>query len=130
MDRTDHDAIARRAIEAWNAQDVDRVLACYTSDLRYRDPHTTSPIVGAEAMGRYLTRLFESWRMHWTVREVQPFGVDEGAAVLWTARLTPAGGDRSVEVDGMDLALLEGELVRRNEVYFDRSVLAPLVMAA
>jgi hypothetical protein len=32
-----------------------------------------------------------------------------------------------VEADGMDLVLMDGELVKRNEVYFDRAVLAPLL---
>ena len=31
-----------------------------------------------------------------------------GGAFLWRARLTPASGGRTVEVDGMDLVLLEG----------------------
>ena len=31
-----------------------------------------------------------------------------------------------VEADGMDIVLLEGDRIKRNEVYFDRAVLAPL----
>jgi hypothetical protein len=65
--------------------------------------------------------------MHWSVREVFPLGDTEGAAVLWRATLTPRGGDATVEVEGMDLAVLAGERVTRNEVYFDRAVLAQLL---
>ena len=36
-------------------------------------------------------------------------------------------GDRAVEVDGMDLVVMEGDLVKRNEVYFDRAVIASLM---
>jgi hypothetical protein len=46
--------------------------------------------------------------------------------VLWRATLQPKDIDRKVEVDGMDLLLMEGDRVKRNEVYFDRAVLAEL----
>ena len=32
-----------------------------------------------------------------------------------------------VEADGMDLVLMEGDLIKRNEVYFDRAALASLI---
>jgi hypothetical protein len=32
-----------------------------------------------------------------------------------------------VEIDGMDIALLDGERLSRNEVYFDRAALASLL---
>jgi hypothetical protein len=42
-------------------------------------------------------------------------------------RLKRLGGEREVIVNGMDLVVVEGELISRNEVYFDRSLLAPLM---
>ena len=51
----------------------------------------------------------------------------EGSCALWTATLSPRGSQRSVDIDGMDLVLLDGDLITRNEVYFDRALLAPLV---
>lgn len=67
--------------------------------------------------------------MHWRIREVHPFSDEDGAAVLWSAALTPRGSGRSVQLDGMDIALLEGGRVKRNEVYFDRGALAALMAA-
>ena len=32
-----------------------------------------------------------------------------------------------IEADGMDLVVLRGDRLVRNEVYFDRAVLAPLL---
>ena len=127
MARTDHERIARRVLEAWNAHDVERVVACYTPDLVYRAPGTRGEVRGADAFRRYLTKLFASWRMHWAAREIFPLAATEGTAVLWRATLTPLGGDTTVEVEGMDLAVLEGERLKRNEVYFDRAALAPLL---
>ena len=129
MTRTDHERIARRVLDAWNTHDVERVVACYTPDLIYRDPGTRGPVQGADAFRRYLGRMFRSWRMHWSAREVFPLEGGAGAAFLWHARLAPVGSDASVEIDGMDIALLDGERLKRNEVYFDRAALAGLLAA-
>jgi ketosteroid isomerase-like protein len=124
---TDRERLARQVLDAWNTHDVERVVACYTPDLVYRDPGTRGEVRGADAFRRYLTKMFASWRMHWSVREVFPLEGTDGTAVLWRATLTPLGGETSVEVEGMDLAVLEGERLKRNEVYFDRAALASLL---
>jgi hypothetical protein len=46
---------------------------------------------------------------------------------MWHASLRRADGERAVELDGMDLVIMEGDLVKRNEVYFDRAVIASLM---
>jgi hypothetical protein len=51
-------------------------------------------------------------------------------AGLWRASIRVPGGEESVEVDGMDLVLIEDGRLRRNEVYFDRAALAPLMADA
>ena len=127
MTGTNHEKIARQVLDAWNTHDVERVVACYTPDLVYRDPGTRGDVRGADAFRRYLTKLFASWRMHWSAREVFPLEGTNGAAILWRATLTPAGGGGSVEIEGMDIAWIEGERLKRNEVYFDRAALAPLL---
>jgi ketosteroid isomerase-like protein len=129
MTRTDLDRVAREVLEAWNTQQVDRVVACYTPDLVYRDPNTRGAVLGADAFARYLTRLFAAWQMHWAPHEVFPLAGADGAAFSWRARLTLAGTDTGVDVEGIDLAILEGDRLKRNEVYFDRAVLVPLLAA-
>jgi len=80
MAATDHERIVRKVLDAWNAHDVERVVACYTPDLVYRDPGTRGEVRGADALRRYLTKMFASWRMHWSPREVFPLGGTNGAA--------------------------------------------------
>jgi hypothetical protein len=116
-------------LDAWNTHDPERVVACYTADLVYRDPNTRGEVRGADAFRRYLTKMFASWRMHWSAKEIFALEGAEGTAVLWHATLTPVGGKLTVGVDGMDLAVLEGERLKRNEVYFDRAALAVLLTA-
>jgi ketosteroid isomerase-like protein len=127
MAGTNHERIARQVLEAWNTHDAERVVACYTPDLVYRDPWTRGEVRGADAFRRYLTKMFASWRMHWSAREIFALEGTDGSAVLWRATLTPLGGGTTVEVEGMDIALLEGERLKRNEVYFDRAALMPLL---
>ena len=115
--------LARRVLAAWNRQDVDEVASCYTKGCVYQDPNTRGPVVGQEALRRYLTRLFAAWKMQWSLREFFPFADGTGGAFLWHAQLTPAAGGKTAEIDGMDLVVLRGELLARNEVYFDRMVL-------
>jgi ketosteroid isomerase-like protein len=121
------ETLADRFLDAWTSQDVDRVLACYTDDLVYRDPNTRGDVRGANAMRRYLTKLFSAWEMTWTRRELLSLASDGGAVLLWHATFRKAGGNTTVEADGMDLVMLKGGRASRNEVYFDRAILAPLL---
>jgi len=124
MNRSQVESFAGEFLAAWNTQDVERVVACYTDDVIYRDPSTRGEVRGADAMRRYLAALFAGWTMHWTLREAYPLADRDGAAVLWHATLQPAGGGPRIETDGMDLVLMRGGRIERNEVWFDRSVLA------
>ncbi|MCC6215714.1 MAG: nuclear transport factor 2 family protein [Polyangiaceae bacterium] len=121
--------LVTRFLDAWSAQDVERVLDCYTDDVRYRDPNTRGFVEGRAALRRYLTKLFSAWQMTWHERELFALREADGVAFLWRATFRRPGGAVVVEADGMDLALLEGERLARNEVYFDRAVLAPFLGA-
>lgn len=123
MDREEAMKLAERTLSAWNSQDVDGVVSCYTEDCIYVDPNTRGPVVGHDALRRYLTRLFRDWKMHWALREFFLFADGTGGAFLWRARLTPAAGGKTTEVDGMDLVVIRDERLCRNEVYFDRMTL-------
>jgi ketosteroid isomerase-like protein len=123
MNREQRDDLVKRFLDAWTSQDVERVLDCYTDDLRYRDPNTRGEISGREPMRRYLARLFAGWQMTWAAREVFDLAGQDGVALLWRATLCRTGEDKVIEIDGMDLAVLRGDRVARNEVYFDRAAL-------
>lgn len=118
-------------LDAWNRHDVEAVVASYTDPLVYRDPNTRGPIESHDALRRYLTKLFERWEMTWTTGEVFPVEGADGTAVTWHATFRLRSGEDRVEVDGMDIVLLADDgRIRRDEVYFDRAVLAPLLAAS
>ena len=125
----DWNGVAKRFLAAWTSQDVDAVLATYTEDLVYRDPNTRGEIRGANAMRRYLTRLFGAWEMTWSLREAHVSAEGTGA-VLWHATFRPRGGGAPVEADGMDLVQVRGGRVARNEVQFDRTLLGATAAVA
>jgi len=120
MDGEEASRLAEEFLSAWNSQEVDRVISCYTQDCVYLDPNIKKPIIGHKALRRYLTRLFRRWKMEWSLKEMFRFADGEGVAFLWHARLTPVPGGGVVERDGMDLAVVRGQRLCRNEVYFDR----------
>ena len=130
MDRQKMLALAEKFLAAWNSQEVDRLLSCYTSDLEYRDPNTRGAVRGSEAMRRYLTKLFGRWQMHWSLREAHLFDDGQGCAVLWHATFRRDETDTPIEIDGIDFVAVRDDRIARNEVCFDRAQLAPLLAAA
>ena len=127
MDESRIQKHAERFIGAWNSHDPELVASIYTDDVIYVDPSTRGAVEGGDALRRYLKKLLGKWKMQWSLREAYPLEGKEGYAALWRASLQYEGRGSVVEVNGMDLILMRGELVERNEVYFDRSVLAPLM---
>ena len=81
MDRPDLERLIARFLDAWNAQDVERVTACYTEDVRYRDPNTRGHVEGREALRRYLRKLFATWQMSWASREVFELAVRQSLII-------------------------------------------------
>lgn len=119
--------LAEHFLGAWNTQDVNRVVAVYTDDVTYVDPNTRGPVKGSDALRRYLTKLFGHWKMHWSLREAYLFDDRNGCAVLWHATFQKPDGGPIVEADGMDFVRVRDDRIERNEVHFDRAVLAPLM---
>src|SRR3972149_1162538 len=106
MERQELLQLAETFLSAWNVQDVDRVLSCYTEDCVYQDPNTRGPVMGHDALRRYLGRLFQQWNMHGSLREFFVLADGSGGAFLWHAKLTPASGGKATEICGMDLAVV------------------------
>ena len=59
MDRGEAVKLAERVLSAWNSQEVDSVISCYTEDCIYLDPNTNGAVKGHDALRKYLTRVFK-----------------------------------------------------------------------
>ena len=122
----------REAIErynqAWNAHDLDAIMAMHAPDMVFENHTAGESASGEEARG-HIGSIFETWPdIAFTTRRLY---VHEGLVVQeWTASATHVNtmrrGDlvaeptgRRVEWDGLDVIPFENGLVKRKDVYSD-----------
>jgi steroid delta-isomerase-like uncharacterized protein len=128
----DSEAALREAIdrynEAWNAHDLDAIVAMHAPDMVF-DNHTAGEsATGADVRG-HIGSIFETWPdIEFTTRRLY---IREGLVIQeWTAAATHAKtmrrGDlvaeptgKRVVWDGIDSIPFEDGLVKRKDVYSD-----------
>jgi uncharacterized protein (TIGR02246 family) len=108
------DLIARHDA-AWNAQDLDAIMACYTPDVVFTNYNAGESAAGTEAVREHLASIFAGWPdLHFTGRRLY---VSDGFCVSeWTATATHPDG-RRLEWDGVDVFPLADSLIARKDVY-------------
>jgi steroid delta-isomerase-like uncharacterized protein len=120
-------AIARYN-EAWNAHDLDAIMAMHAPDMVFEN-HTAGERAEGEAAREHIGSIFESWPdIAFATRRLY---VRDGLVVQeWTATATHANqmsrGDLVAEPsgeritwDGLDVIPFEGGLIKRKDVYSD-----------
>ena len=120
-------AFAARWLPAWTGNRPELLVSFYTDDTFYCDPAVPEGVRGLAGLLSYFTKLLghnPDWV--WTQRGAVP--IEDGFLTLWHASI-PAGAG-SVEVDGVCTVQLRDGLIRRNEVYFDRSALLHAIEAS
>ena len=128
----DSETALREAIgrynEAWNAHDLDAIVAMHAPDMVF-DNHTAGESASGEEVRAHIGAIFATWPdIEFTSRRLY---VRQGLVVQeWTATATHANtmrrGDlvaaptgKRVEWDGIDSIPFEGGLVKRKDVYSD-----------
>ena len=114
--------------EAWNAHDLDAIVALHAPDMVF-DNHTAGESASGAEVCAHIAAIFETWPdIEFTTRRLY---VREGLVVQeWTAAATHAKtmrrGDLTaeptghrVEWDGIDSIPFEDGLVKRKDVYSD-----------
>ncbi len=129
---SDSQAALREAIEryndAWNAHDLDAIVAMHAPDMVFHD-HTAGESASGDEVRAHIGAIFETWPdIEFSTRRLY---VREDLVVQeWTASATHAKtmrrGDlvaeptgRRVEWDGLDVIPFENGLVKRKDVYSD-----------
>ncbi len=114
--------------EAWNAHDLDAIMAMHAPDMVFEN-HTAGERAEGEAVRGNIGSIFETWPdLEFATRRLY---VREGLVVQeWTAAATHASemrrGDlvaaptgRRITWDGLDVIPFEDGLVKRKDVYSD-----------
>ena len=114
--------------EAWNAHDLDAIMAMHAPDMVFEN-HTAGESAQGEAVREHVGSIFETWPdINFTSRRTY---VNDGLVVQeWTATATHANTMRRGEVEaeptgkrvewrGVDVIPFEDGLVKRKDVYSD-----------
>jgi beta-alanine degradation protein BauB len=121
---SDDATLIQRHDAAWNAQDLDAVMACYTDDVVFQN-HTAgeSPVEGKDAVRSHIGGIFERWPdMRFSSRRLY---LAEGICTSeWTARASARDG-RLLEWDGVDVMPLRDGLIARKDVYSTSHIARP-----
>ena len=120
-------AIARYN-EAWNAHDLDAIMAMHAPDMVFHNHTAGEQAVGEEAR-EHIGSIFQTWPdIEFSTRRLY---VRDGLVVQeWTATATHANEmrrgeivapptNRKVRWDGLDVIPFENGLVKRKDVYSD-----------
>jgi steroid delta-isomerase-like uncharacterized protein len=120
-------AIARYN-DAWNAHDLDAIMAMHAPDMVFEN-HTAGEQAVGEAAREHIAKIFHTWPdIEFSTRRLY---VRDGLVVQeWTARATHANrmqrgelvaepSGRELSWNGMDIIPFENGLVKRKDVYSD-----------
>ncbi len=114
--------------DAWNAQDLDAIVAMHAPDMVFAN-HTAGESASGEDVRRHIASIFASWPdLRFETRRLY---VHEGQVVQeWTATATHSNvmrrGDleaaptgQTISWDGIDSIPFEDGLIKRKDVYSD-----------
>ena len=129
MDGQELQQFIDRYNEAWNAHDVDAIVAMHTEESVFEN-HVTGDInVGREQIGAAIRGIFGVFpdlnfegrrqyiRENLVVQEWTARGTQQGTMTRGGVEVPPTG--KSVEYKGMDVIPIEDGLVARKDVYSD-----------
>jgi steroid delta-isomerase-like uncharacterized protein len=99
---------------AWNAQDLDAIVALHAPDMVFEN-HTAGERVEGSAVRDHIARIFGNWP-DLAFRGRRLYARDGLVVSEWTASATTADGQR-LEWDGVDVFPFEDGLIQRKDVY-------------
>ena len=121
MSREQARHFASQWLPAWTGNDAERLAAFYSDDVIYLDPTVPGGLKGKAALLAYFRKLLRA-NPNWVWTQIEPIPLEDGFLNKWHAKI-PVGAD-TIECIGVCFVQFDEKgLIRRNEVYFDRSAL-------
>ena len=100
--------------EAWNAHDVDAIVACHAPGMVFEN-HTAGERAEGDAVREHIATIFANWPdLSFAGRRL--YARDGLVVSEWTATATAPDG-RRLEWDGIDVFPCEGGRILRKDVY-------------
>jgi ketosteroid isomerase-like protein len=106
--------VIERYNAAWNAHDVDAVVAHHTPGMVFEN-HTAGERVEGDAVAAHIAQIFRNWP-DLTFRGRRLYARHGLVVSEWTASATDPDG-RRLEWDGVDVFPFEDGLIARKDVY-------------
>jgi steroid delta-isomerase-like uncharacterized protein len=103
-----------RYVDAWNAHDVDAILAFHAPGMVFEN-HTTGERAEGDAVRPHIAQIFENWP-DLEFRGRRLYHGDDVVISEWTAAATDRDG-RRLEWDGVDVFPFADGLIARKDVY-------------
>jgi len=110
---------ASRWLPAWTGNNPGKLAAFYSEDAFYLDPGIPDGVKGKEKLLAYFRKLLGQ-NPEWVWTQVEGIPMEDGFLNKWHA-VIPVGG-KKLEFVGVCFVQFDDKgLIRRNEVYFDRT---------
>ena len=117
---------ASKWLPAWTGNNPEKLASFYSEDALYLDPAIPKGVHGKDKLLSYFRRLLEQ-NPNWVWTQIEPIPMEGGFLNKWLAKIPV--GSKTIECIGVCFVQFNEEgLIRRNEVYFDRSGLISEIM--
>lgn len=114
MDAAGVERAIARYNEAWNAHDLDAIVALHAPGIVFHN-HTAGERAEGDGVRRHIAAILANWPdLRFSTTRL--YARDDLAVCEWTARATHPDG-RHLEWDGVDVFPFEDGLIARKDVY-------------
>ena len=120
--------LIERYNDAWNAQDVDAIVAMHAPDIVFEN-HTAGERAEGDAVRDHIANIFQNWPdLRFSSRRL--YARDGLVVSEWTATATHQTSGTRVEWDGIDVFPIENGLIKRKDVYSNSWTVPSQIAAA